>query len=1519
MSIDKESGNGRNNKHLKITAAVLLLLTLFVYFANADAPTITEVVLNSTSGATASTNDNLTCYASYSDPDGHNVSFNYKWYINDDLNSTRIPQENNAIIWFPFDNDVYDYILSNNGTIQGEPSLVSGKVFGAYDLDGVNDYISVVDSPSLNLSDNATWSFWVNRKTDIPASSVIDQYSYIGDQRSYAIKLPEDEVVLWNGQTGGSSDVKQTSSTNNCGITANNTWIHLVVTFENGEINYYKNGVLCDTQTSTNTQLFDANVALNFGRHISGPAFFNGTLDEIIIWNRTINAGEVSQLYYSTSYGSPNIYNYGGTEYGDIFTCEATPYDYLEIGDSVNSSSLYILNNSDYLNLADNSNVIFVDKYNLFCNDTYSRSQALSGFTPWCSIANNTNKISDGDKVYLLSGTYNGKMIFDAENLTTNVTFSSYPYNEVNLTDIRKEYLSTPNSLWTDVGNATHNIYLLSGTFPVKPSIYYKNGTPLFIYNNHSNFLDLSMPEGSWFNSTTNQTYLRFTDMAKNPNNEKFYVSSDDSTMFIDNQEIDIYIYNITFNYGKFCIYAIDSKNITIVDNSFYDCKKGIYLFDQTKNLSNINIKNNNIQYEWNHDWGWLDFYATGENAANEPTGITISSLGDNDIISGNTIRGMFDGIQIYSRTESSALISNNVLSDLLDDGIEIEPKSGTITNSGKNINITHNYIYSTFSTISLAPHNSSRGRSSINYNILNANRTIKYNDTLDRDGKCFKLGADSLSSGRVTSEWDVTQNTCYTKRESIQELGQTYDINWTNNIFTNNGNYATILGTGLSENKIFFDNNLLFNYYGSFVIGRYNNLTYTGYMTVSSAVSSCDWDGKWDLNSITADPLFYNISAGNFSPTKDSPVCSMSSTGSYIGALPCLTVYSGLTGNACEQDSDCNTSFCAPWGVCADPDSSAPVVSFVNGTPANGSSLSGNSFVVNVSSSDANEHYVALDLDGSLLLHLRMENYSESCESSSHASVCTPKNISNVTGRFGNASLFMANYSYMNVSNESLFDVTGDLTLSAWINLDSYVDYARIVAKSTETRTAPYTIYGLMLDTNNRTRFELASGGKQHFVQSDEMIDVSEWHHLVATFDVSNQSMRLYLDGVLSNDTILNSTGGIETGLSNTSIDTNDVPVTVGASMYDFDYFDGRIDEVLIFNRTLSGAEVLSLFNASANQYLNNFSEVADGNHTITATAVDRLGFFSSATFTFYSLTQGNSCNADSECGSGFCVEGMCCDSSCDSSCQSCLATYNGGANGTCDYIVSGLDPYGECSSNCDGSGGCIYVPPTSSGGGSSGGGSGDSMVDCSIFDTSEVQYCYDGGYCVPCSSLDDLEEEGVVGEDDLDSLGDGEEDVSVFGGVGESEDNSSSFWFAVSDWFGQLFGSRESEPAVLEEDESSMWDGIGGWLSNIFSSNVVMSDNPGFGEEAGELVKEPNKVTAKIVEPIKETYRQSPWIIVAGLAAVILIIFLIIRFWQLITLPITFLLGFGIYGVAVIFLLFVAAVAWLYLRFWR
>jgi len=74
-----------------------------------------------------------------------------------------------------------------------------------------------------------------------------------------------------------------------------------------------------------------------------------------------------------------------------------------------------------------------------------------------------------------------------------------------------------------------------------------------------------------------------------------------------------------------------------------------------------------------------------------------------------------------------------------------------------------------------------------------------------------------------------------------------------------------------------------------------------------------------------------------------------------------------------------------------------------------------------------------------------------------------------------------------------------------------------------------------------------------------------------------------------------------------------------------------------------------------------------------------------------------GTACGQDTDCASGFCVEGFCCNSACNGTCLTCSAA---SAPGHCQPAAAGSDPRNECSDDgastcghdgfCDGAGHC-------------------------------------------------------------------------------------------------------------------------------------------------------------------------------------------------------------------------------------
>lgn len=177
------------------------------------------------------------------------------------------------------------------------------------------------------------------------------------------------------------------------------------------------------------------------------------------------------------------------------------------------------------------------------------------------------------------------------------------------------------------------------------------------------------------------------------------------------------------------------------------------------------------------------------------------------------------------------------------------------------------------------------------------------------------------------------------------------------------------------------------------------------------------------------------------------------------------------------------------------------------------------------------------------------------------------------VDGKINKALNFNGN-SYLEAPNSPTLNISSQVTIIAWINVSSISSYNRIIAKSHTSNVNPYTMYGLMFDNANHIRLEITTSGTQNAVNGITIIPNNIWTFVAGTYDGS--SMKVYVNGNLDNSS--SHTGGI---------DTNIMPLSIGRSGFGLDYFIGTIDEVRIYNRSLSDNEIKSIFSEGNNNLI--------------------------------------------------------------------------------------------------------------------------------------------------------------------------------------------------------------------------------------------------------------------------------------------------------------------------------------------
>jgi PKD repeat protein len=164
-------------------------------------------------------------------------------------------------------------------------------------------------------------------------------------------------------------------------------------------------------------------------------------------------------------------------------------------------------------------------------------------------------------------------------------------------------------------------------------------------------------------------------------------------------------------------------------------------------------------------------------------------------------------------------------------------------------------------------------------------------------------------------------------------------------------------------------------------------------------------------------------------------------------------------------------------------------------------------------------------------------------------------------------------------------FDLSSTVTISAWINPTVIADYPRIAGKTHTSDVNPWVIWGLTINNNGKVLLELASpSGKRGYARSSSTIPTNTWTHVAGTYD--SASVKIYVNGQLEG-----------TRSFSEQLAINGEPFSIARSSYGGNFFDGRIDEVRVYDRPLSSTEIYELYT------LYNTNPVANAGDTSTNT----------------------------------------------------------------------------------------------------------------------------------------------------------------------------------------------------------------------------------------------------------------------------------------------------------------------------
>lgn len=213
-----------------------------------------------------------------------------------------LPLFSDAVSYWRLEGNSNDSKGSNNGS---DTSVTYGVNYGRYGqgalMNGSSSYINVSHAASLNLSSNVSIACWIKYAgSDIGGEGSMGWFFKGNNTPSNRANYS----MIWNGTGAGTGTGKinffNGSNNNSDTFTwSNPTSYHLfvVTAASGGNIKYYFDGVQQGATKTMSGSLTTNTDNLTIGKVGPFGQFFNGSMDDIILFSKILTDAEILTLY----------------------------------------------------------------------------------------------------------------------------------------------------------------------------------------------------------------------------------------------------------------------------------------------------------------------------------------------------------------------------------------------------------------------------------------------------------------------------------------------------------------------------------------------------------------------------------------------------------------------------------------------------------------------------------------------------------------------------------------------------------------------------------------------------------------------------------------------------------------------------------------------------------------------------------------------------------------------------------------------------------------------------------------------------------------------------------------------------------------------------------------------------------------------------------------------------------------------------------------------------------------------
>lgn len=425
------------------------------------------------------------------------------------------------ILYYAFDARTGTNVQENvtgvfNGTTNNmeNSDWVTGLINRALDFDGADEFVTIGNG--FTGMQNFTVSMWAN--TDAAGGDgnerLISNAQTGGAGDVIGMNRPSEEQWQFNVQIDGNSQTALDPASIVAGV-----WVNIVGTYNGTSVALYKDGVfIIQASTGFSNLPYETTRPQFFGDCDDQTCSYNGQLDEIGFWNRTLSGSEITQLYnggagiqFTTEFGLPTtllLSPANDTKTNNLtqeFVCSSTvpsPRNLTNISFFHDASGTFQLEGNFTVN-GTSANATFTDT---FVDGTYNWSCGATN-TDSNFVLSESNRTITFDTVTPFIEVLRPTGSFDyVVNGSNDTLVLEFQVTEPLLDTCLLEY-PTETNVSIDCAGGQNNV-----SFPASPQTdltFFANDSAGNLASEQANWIYTLFEESESFNATTTETSLQ--------------------------------------------------------------------------------------------------------------------------------------------------------------------------------------------------------------------------------------------------------------------------------------------------------------------------------------------------------------------------------------------------------------------------------------------------------------------------------------------------------------------------------------------------------------------------------------------------------------------------------------------------------------------------------------------------------------------------------------------------------------------------------------------------------------------------------------------------------------------------------------------------------------------------------------------------------------------------------------------------------------------------------------------------